>query len=624
MVRLCAIAAVIILCSSSQSVHCDVTIRSPTPNTVPEWDLGDLYPSPDSEALASDLREAKILCLAFAEDYKDKLQRIAERPDGANEIAKAIERYDRIIDRIGRIYSYAKLTYSGDISDPIRSKFYQDIQERYTTAATFVAFFPGELNKLDAALLQRLISDPLLTKWRPWLRYLRMDAPYQLSPELEQLFQDKSLTSQNGWRRLFDQTIASLRFTVAGQEQGLDATLGLLQDSDEITRRSAYEAIAAGLSKNMNVFVLVTNMLAKDKAISDDWRKFSDSASSRHLANHLQGEVVANLVAYVRESYPRLAHRYYGLKAGWLHKDKLDYSDVNAPLPFIPRRQFSWSEAREVVLTTFGSFSPEMGKIASRFFEENWIDASTRPGKESGAFSFPVVPSSHPYILLNYRGRPRDVVTLGHEVGHGVHQYLAAANGALMATTPVTLAETAAAFSETLVFRGLLKKADDKNQRRALLAVRVEHGLNAILRQVALYSFEQEVHRRRADGELTEKDLGDVWLRIQKELLGPSVRLEEEHRNFWAYIPQFIHSPFYVYSYAFGNCLGYSLSHAYEINPEEFPEKYLNFLRAGGTQDYDELLAPFGVDITDRSSWKDGLSTLEQMISELESMGNAR
>ena len=292
--------------------------------------------------------------------------------------------------------------------------------------------------------------------------------------------------------------------------------------------------------------------------------------SSRHLSNRVTGQVIDDMVDSVRTSYPRLSHRYYSLKAKWLGKERLNFWDLNAPLPSNPIRVFPWTEAREIVSNTFQRFSPQMAKIAGRFFNEDWIDAPIRLGKAPGAFSYPAVPSSHPYILLNYRGRARDVVTLAHEVGHGVHQYLAASNGALLSPTPVTLAETAAAFSEMLVFQALLEKAEDIGQRRAMLAARVEHSLNAILRQVAFYSFEKEVHRRRSEGELTADELADIWLGVQREVLGPSVNLTAEYRVFWSYIPQFVHTPFYVYSYPFGNLLGNVLYRRYESAPDGF------------------------------------------------------
>jgi oligoendopeptidase F len=368
------------------------------------------------------------------------------------------------------------------------------------------------------------------------------------------------------------------------------------------------------------LFTLITNTLAKDKEISDRWRGFSDVADSRHLANRVEKEVVDALVAAVRKAYPRLSHRYYAMKARWLGKKTLAHWDRNAPLPEEPKQVIGWDDARETVLTAYAEFSPRMAEIAGQFFAKNWIDAPVREGKSPGAFSHPTVPSAHPYILLNYQGKPRDVMTLAHELGHGVHQVLANARGPLMAPTPLTLAETASVFGEMLTFRRLLDRAPTPRERKALLAAKVEDMINTVVRQIAFYNFERRVHTERREGELTSERLGEIWLEVQSESLGPAIDLKPGYETFWCYIPHFIHAPFYVYAYAFGDCLVNSLYAVYEKADRGFAERYLDMLAAGGTKHHKELLKPFGLDASDPDFWSMGLKVIESLIDELEAM----
>mgnify|MGYP000545431337 CR=1 FL=1 len=396
--------------------------------------------------------------------------------------------------------------------------------------------------------------------------------------------------------------------------------LDRLLDSDEAVRRKAAEGIGAALKGSERTFTLITNTLAKDKEVSDRWRGFADVADSRHLANRVEAPVVNALVAAVREAYPRLSHRYYTMKARWFGKDQLDTWDRNAPLPDADDRSIPWPEAKEMVLSASGDFSPRLSELAARFFDNAWIDAPVRAGKAPGAFSHPVVPSAHPYVLLNYQGRTRDVMTLAHELGHGVHQILAGPNGALMAPTPLTLAETASVFGEMLTFRSLLAQRTDPAQRKVMLAGKVEDMLNTVVRQIAFHTFEERVHDARAEGELTPTQLGDIWMEVQRESLGPAFNFEDSYRVFWSYIPHFIHSPFYVYAYAFGDCLVNSLYAVYQDAEQGFAEKYLDMLKAGGTLRHKELLAPFGLDASDPAFWSKGLTVIEGMIDELEQM----
>ncbi|QGZ34872.1 M3 family oligoendopeptidase [Stappia indica] len=584
--------------------------------TLPEWNLADLYPAHDSPQVAADLAQAARDASAFEERYKGKLDEMARR-SGA-QLAGAIREMEALDDLMGRLASYAGLFYSGNTTDPVRQKFYGDVQEKLTTASTHLIFFALELNRIDDAVLDEAARDPELGHYRPWLDDIRKARPHQLEDRIEQLFHEKSVTGAGAWNRLFDETMAGLRFDVDGTELSLEPTLNLLQDADGSRRETAAKALSKTFRQNLPVFTLITNTLAKDKEISDRWRGFTDIADSRHLANRVEREVVDALVEAVREAYPALSHRYYAMKAGWLGRDVLDFWDRNAPLPSADNRRIPWDEARDTVLGAYGRFSPKMADIARDFFDKGWIDAPARTGKAPGAFAHPTVPSAHPYVLLNYQGRTRDVMTLAHELGHGVHQVLAAPNGALMAPTPLTLAETASVFGEMLTFKALLGQAETPEKRKILLAGKVEDMINTVVRQIAFYTFERKVHAARREGELTSADLCELWMSVQTESLGPAIRLGEGYETYWTYIPHFIHSPFYVYAYAFGDCLVNSLYAVYEDAEAGFQDKYFAMLSAGGTKHHSELLAPFGLDATDPAFWRKGLSVIAGFIDELE------
>jgi oligoendopeptidase F len=587
---------------------------------LPEWNLADLYPGMDSAEYASDLARAATDCAAFAEKWRGKLATAAGAPDASAQLFQAVQDYEAIEDRLGRIMSYAGLIYSGDTTDATRAKFYGDAQEKITNASSDLLFFTLELNRIDDALLEKALNTAPLSHYRPWIEDVRREKPYQLEDRIEQLFHEKSVTGRGAWNRLFDETIASLRFQVDGQELSLEPTLNLMQDKKQETRKAASEALAATLKDNLRSFALITNTLSKDKEISDRWRGFQDIADSRHLSNRVEREVVDALVSAVQDAHPRLSHRYYKLKAKWFGVEQLNHWDRNAPLPNVPTKTYGWDEARDTVLGAYGAFAPKMSDIARRFFDERWIDAPVRPGKAPGAFAHPTVPSAHPYVLVNYQGKPRDVMTLAHELGHGVHQVLAAPNGALMSQTPLTLAETASVFGEMLTFRALLKQTSEKEERRAMLAAKVEDMLNTVVRQIAFYSFERKVHTERRNGELTAEKLCELWMSVQADSLGPAIKLGPGYETFWAYIPHFVHSPFYVYAYAFGDCLVNSLYGVYQNAEADFVEKYFALLSAGGTKHHSELLAPFGLDARDPGFWQIGLKMIEGLISELEAM----
>ncbi len=588
---------------------------------LPEWNLADLYPAIDAPEVTRDLDKLDADCAAFETAYKGKIAEQVAMPNGGEWLAEAIKNYEAIDDLAGRLASFAGLAHAGNTVDAAISKFYGDVSERITAASTHLLFFALELNRVDDAVIERAMTVPALNYYRPWIEDLRKDKPYQLEDRVEQLFHEKSVSGYAAWNRQFDQTISALHFKVGGKELAIEPTLTLLQDRAPEKRKAAAQALAKTFKANERTFALITNTLAKDKEISDRWRGFQDIADSRHLANRVEREVVDALVASVRAAYPRLSHRYYKMKARWFKKKTLPYWDRNAPLPFAATGQIGWSDAKSTILKAYGDFSPQMASIAEKFFTDRWIDAPVRAGKAPGAFSHPTTPSAHPYVLMNYQGKPRDVMTLAHELGHGVHQVLAAKNGALMAPTPLTLAETASVFGEMLTFKRLLAETKNVKQRQALLAGKVEDMINTVVRQIAFYSFERAIHTERRNGELTAERIGEIWLSVQGESLGPAIEIKPGYETYWMYIPHFIHSPFYVYAYAFGDCLVNSLYAVYENASEGFAERYLAMLSAGGTKHYSELLQPFGLDAKDPKFWDGGLSVIESLIAELEAMG---
>ncbi|MDP2122319.1 MAG: M3 family oligoendopeptidase [Hoeflea sp.] len=587
---------------------------------LPAWNLGDLYAAPDAPEFKADLAEARNRAEQFEARWKGRIQEAA-MATGDDGLGAAIEAFEELEELMGRIISYAGLAYFTDTSDTKIAKFYGDVQSAMTDTSAHLLFFALELNRIDDSVIEDSLGrDPRAARYRPWIHDLRLDRPYQLDDRIEQLFHEKSMTGHAAWNRLFDETMGGLEFTIDDEVMPLEQTLSMLQDADGAQRKKAGQALAATFKQHLRTFTLITNTLAKDKEISDRWRGFEDIADSRHLANRVERPVVDALAQAVREAAPRLSHRYYAMKARWLGLDKLEFWDRNAPLPETPGEIIPWDEAKNTVLSAYRGFAPEMADIAGRFFDRRWIDAPSRPGKMSGAFAHPTVPSVHPYVLINYLGKPRDVMTLAHELGHGVHQVLAGAQGALMSSTPLTLAETASVFGEMLTFRALLERTTNRRERKAMLAQKVEDMINTVVRQIAFYEFERRVHTARREGELTSDQLGALWLDVQSESLGPAVALSEGYETFWAYIPHFIHSPFYVYAYAFGDCLVNSLYSVYQNSPAGFRERYFDMLRAGGTKHHTELLAPFGLDASDPGFWNQGLSMIEGLIDELEAM----
>jgi oligoendopeptidase F len=584
-------------------------------SALPEWDLSDLYPGPESPELKAAIAELEQRATAFETAYQGKIGSLT-----GEALGEAVRTYEAIEELAGRVGSYAGLYYVTRLDDPETARFSQGIQESLTDISAHLLFFTLELNRIEDAAFEALLASPSFGHYKPWLDEVRLFRDHQLSDEAEHLLHDKSVAGRSAWARLFDETIAGLRFTVDGETLTEEQALGLLSDKDPDTRRKAAEALTEVFGKNIRLFALVMNTLIKDKEVDDRWRKYKTPASARHLANQVEPEVVGALVSAVREAYPRLSHRYYTLKAKWMGMERLNFWDRNAPLPEQDDAHIPWEQATSTVIEAYRAFSPKLAKVAQPFFDNRWIDAPVKPGKQGGAFAHPTVPSAHPYLLLNYQGKTRDVTTLAHELGHGVHQVLAGPRGTLMAGTPLTLAETASVFGEMLTFQALLSQTGDPVRRKVMLASKVEDMINTVVRQTAFHTFEEKVHAERRSGELTPQRLGEIWMEVQGASLGPAIALTDAYRDYWCYIPHFIHTPFYVYAYAFGDCLVNSLYAVYQQQPAGFEDKYLDMLRAGGTKRHKELLAPFGLDASDPAFWQQGLSVISGMIDELESL----
>ncbi len=582
---------------------------------LPEWDLTDLYASEDAPELTRDMEWLEGECAAFAADYEGKLDTL----DAAG-LLECVHRNEKISNIAGRIMSFAGLRYYQLTIDGDRAKFMSDCQEKVTNATTPLVFFTLELNRLPDAQLDAAFADNAdLARYKPVFDRIRAMKPYQLSDELEKFLHDLGVVG-DAWEKLFDETVAGLEFNVNGEVMGMESITTLLTEPDRDLRENAAREIADVLGENVKIFARVHNTQAKEKEIMDRWRNMPSAQTARHLSNDVEPEVVEALRNAVVGAYPRLSHRYYALKAKWLGLDKMQVWDRNAPLPIDEPKTVNWGAARDIVQEAYGSFDPRMAEISEPFFTKGWIDAGVKPGKAPGAFAHPTVTNVHPYVMLNYLGKPRDVMTLAHELGHGVHQVLAADQGEMLSSTPLTLAETASVFGEMLTFRKMLEKAKTKAERKTLLAGKVEDMINTVVRQIAFYDFECKLHAARRGGELTPEDINDLWMSVQAESLGPVFEFMDGYETFWAYIPHFVHSPFYVYAYAFGDGLVNALYAVYEENPDAFQDKYFDMLKAGGSKHHKDLLAPFGLDASDPAFWNKGLSMIEGFIDELEAM----
>ncbi|ABF63302.1 Peptidase M3B oligoendopeptidase-related clade 3 [Ruegeria sp. TM1040] len=582
---------------------------------LPEWDLSDLYAGEDAAELSRDLDWLQGECAAFAADYEGKLAEL-----DAEGLLTCVHRNEKINNIAGRIMSYAGLRYYQLTTDADRAKFLSDVQEKVTVFTTPLVFFTLEINRIEDAKLDALFeANADLARYKPVFDRIRAMKPYQLSDELERFMHDLGIVG-DAWEKLFDETIAGLTFEIEGEELGIEATLNFLTEQDRSKREAAARELARVFADNIKIFARVHNTQAKEKEIIDRWRGMPSPQMGRHLSNDVEPEVVEALREAVVAAYPKLSHRYYELKRKWLGLDRMQVWDRNAPLPMETTRVVDWEEARATVMEAYEAFDPRMGELAQPFFDKGWIDAGVKPGKAPGAFAHPTVTNVHPYVMLNYLGKPRDVMTLAHELGHGVHQVLAADQGEMLSSTPLTLAETASVFGEMLTFRKMLEKAQTKEERKVLLAGKVEDMINTVVRQIAFYDFECKLHAARAEGELTPEDINALWMSVQAESLGESFDFMEGYETFWAYIPHFVHSPFYVYAYAFGDGLVNALYSVYAEGAEGFEDKYFDMLKAGGSKHHKELLAPFGLDASDPKFWDKGLSMISGLIDELEAM----
>jgi len=585
-------------------------------NSLPVWNLSDLYLSISSKKISIDLNNIEKLSKSFAKKYEGKIIKL-----NSKYLYQAILDLEKIDEKMDKILSFAHLLVAENAEHEKNKIFFQQMQEKITNYSSLLIFFTLELNQINEKKLNTLLNDNQLAKYKTWIKNRRSFKPYQLNKNLEKLLQDKNITSSGAWIRLFDETIASLRFPFKNKDLTSAEILNYLSDSKSEVRRSAAKSIGKVLGQNVKIFSTITNTLAKDKSINDSWRKLPNPVSARNLSNVVEDEVVEALSSTVKQSYKKLSHRYYKLKANWFGKKSLKYWDRNAPLPFQSKKTYNWDNAKRIVTDSYFDFNSSIGNIVKKFFAESWIHAPIQKGKSPGAFSASTVPSSHPYILLNFQGKSRDVATLAHELGHGVHQYLAAKKqGHFNSSTPLTLAETASVFGEMLTFKSILNNEKNLKEKKALLANKVEDMLNTVVRQIAFFEFEKQVHFQRKTSELSVDQICNTWMDVQRESLGPSIEFEEEYKYYWTYIPHFIHSPFYVYAYAFGDCLVNSLYGVYEDGLKDFDKKYITLLESGGSKRYKELLKPFNLDPSKSDFWKKGILVIENLIDELEEL----
>lgn len=581
---------------------------------IPSWDLSDFYSSIKDKKISLELKKIAADSKKFTEAFSGKVNNL-----NASQLFLAIKNYEELAEKIGKISSYSYLIYASDLSNHTNISFYQNTGETLNKFESQLVFFTLELNKIDDKKLAILLKNPDLKKYQPFIRDIRAFKKHELSQELEKFSLEKNITGRSAFIRLFDETVNNLKFAYRKKVLNSQEIFNLLSNPDEKIRKDAAKAIGKTFEENSKIFAFITNILAKDKAIDDSWRGFTKPISARNLSNFIEDDVVDLLIKKVKENYANTSHRYYEIKAKILGKKILNYWDRNAPLNKIENKKISWEEAKNLVLSAYEEFSPQMKKIGKTFFDKNWIDAQVRTGKDSGAFSHSTVPSIHPYILMNYQGKVRDVMTLAHELGHGIHQCLAGVQGHLMSSTPLTLAETASVFGEQLAFQKILRNEKNAKKKKLIIAAKVEDMINTVTRQIAFLEFEKKVHEARKDAEIPLEKLCQFWMEIQKESLGPIFKFDEEYRFFWSYIPHFIHSPFYVYAYAFGDCLVNSLYGIYKSGKiKNFEEKYLAMLASGGTKHHKEMLEPFNLSIRDPEFWQAGLDVIIGYINQLE------
>jgi oligoendopeptidase F len=594
---------------------------------LPSWDLKDIYTGTQDPKIQEDLKDLTDLVTDFVNTYGPgstlKNEKIEKNPLGNLLVALlgSLEAYERIETLMGKVMGFAFLNSATQLQNTEAQQFLQSMQEKITEFASQLVFYKLELGKIEEAVLEeKYKNNPKLASYRHWFNGLRAQAKHHLPEEQEKLLLDKSITSSAAWQRLYDETLAGIRFDWQGEKIDIDGLLDNLTDWRDAVRSAASTSLYEGLQSQIGTFTTLMNVLVKDKEIEDRWRHYPHPVAARNLANQIDDPIVNALVEAVKDSYKNLSHRYYALKAKWMGKDQLDYWDRNAPLITEPEALINWKEAERIIDDAYHRFHPDMALMVSNFFNNPWIDAAPKLGKRSGAFCHPVVPGIHPYVLVNYHGRRRDVMVLAHELGHAVHQSLAAPQGLLRGDTPLTLAETASVFGEMLTFQSLLSQSKTTSEKRPLIAGKVEDMINTVIRQVAFFEFEKQIHLRRREKELSSDDIGDIWVQTQQEALGGAVRFEATIRPYWAYVSHFFHTPFYVYAYAFGECLVNSLYALYQQGHPDFVSNYYQLLEAGGSKPYSDLLAPFGLDLSDPSFWNQGLTMISKLIDQLETL----
>ncbi len=583
---------------------------------LPAWDLRDLYDGINDPQVEKDLAQYAGLTAELAKKYKGKLSGLAPAA-----FAAAVRDYEQAGIIASKLGIFAYLNMVTQMNNQVAVAFYQNINEKMTEYGKAAIFFTLEINALPEEKFSAFLDDKAVAYYKPWLEKVRLFKPYELAEDMEALLADKALTSSGAWVRLYDETSSKLKYIVDGKAYNDAEISKLLQDKDPSVREKAGKEMNRVQKENGELFTFIYNMIVKDKAISDEKRGFKSPIASRNLDNMVEDEVVEALSQAVQAKYQSIAGRFYKLKAKWLGKEKIQYWDRNAPLPFSDDKKYGWEESVKLVLGAYNEFSPKLRRVAEDFFSHDWIDVPPREGKRSGAFAMPMPSPYHPYLMLNFVGKQNDVLTLAHELGHGCHMRLSIRQGDLNDDTPLTLAEVASVFAEMLTFQSLLKNLDDDRAKLCLIAAKVNDMINTSLRQIAFHVFETKVHAERKSGELSQERICEIWLEVMRESLGEYVIVDEDSKYIWPIVSHFFHSPFYVYAYSSADCLVNSLYQVYrEGTIADFADKYLEMLSQTGVKRYDALLKPFGLDAHEASFWNKGLGLIEEYIDQLEAL----
>jgi oligoendopeptidase F len=582
-----------------------------------EWNLDDLYEGPDDSRLASDLDEAHVAAVAFRERYRGRLGELE-----AAELNDAVAELERIESASTRVETYARLRQAADSSDQARGALVQRVRERNTQIETELLFFDLEWSALDDERAERLLADPALATYAQVLRSQRRYKPYQLSEPEERISAEKGVTGVSAWGRLFNELLSDLSVSYDGEELSLDAALARLsRETSQEERGRVAEAVTETLRPGVRTRGYILNTILNERAIEDRLRGYETWISARNLANEIPDEAAQSLVDAIVGRYD-IPQRYYALKAQLLGLDRLRDYDRFAPLQETGGT-VAWDDARELVLDAFDGFSPQAGAIVADFFEKDWIDAALRPGKMLGAFCATTVPEVHPYVLMNYAGERRSVLTLAHELGHGLHGALAQEQGLFNARTPLTLAETASVFAEALTFQKLREREDDPRALLDLLIGRIDDTVATVFRQIALNRFEHALHTgRREEGELPVERISELWSAEQRRMLGPAVEVTDGYGIWWSYVPHFIQAPGYVYAYSFGYLFSLAIYRRYLEEGDSLVEPYLDLLRAGGSAPPAELASRLGFDIGDAAFWSAGLDAIGELVDEAEDLAS--